>query len=146
LLEEIRRKTPGKKKRNNSSSNESPEQSPSVTHHSLLDSSNADLRNLIQSLQAQVDDLRTSHATLETTLESMNKMDHRIINELANFQLNMKARDEMLSNCLKLTHIKKGRERSSISEYFFLLGIYTTQFILNNNRSRRIKTSKGRRN
>ncbi|KAI8888075.1 hypothetical protein K501DRAFT_210857, partial [Backusella circina FSU 941] len=114
LLEEIRRKTPGKKKRNSSSNNGSPEQSPPVTHHSLLDSTDADLRHLIQNLQVQVDDLRTSHATLEATLESMNKMDDCIMSELAEFQQNMKARDDMLKHCLRLTHT--GKDEQEIKE------------------------------
>ncbi|KAI8644644.1 hypothetical protein BD408DRAFT_362833 [Parasitella parasitica] len=118
LLEEIKRKTPGKKKKSDKQQQQQQDQllsqTPSPTLlHNLHDKSSEpssmtevaafqQLTNLTKSLQSQVDLLKQSQAELELTLESMNEKEKVIMAELSGLQQNLRVKDELLKDCLKL--------------------------------------------
>ncbi|KAI7893255.1 uncharacterized protein EV154DRAFT_440100 [Mucor mucedo] len=109
LLEEIKRKTPGKKKKTLvDSSTESPSpilpavNSPVIGGHEPTNTL-ADLRKLTRNLQSQVNQLKQSQIELEATVNKMDQNDKLIMAELSGFQENLKKKDEIIRECLKLT-------------------------------------------
>ncbi|GAN05284.1 stress response transcription factor SrrA/Skn7 [Mucor ambiguus] len=114
LLEEIKRKTPGKKKKTDRQQqlqqDQLPSQTPSPTlqHKASNASSMSDiaafqqLSKLTKSLQSQVDLLKQSQSELESTLESMSEKERIIMAELSGLQQSLLAKDELLKDCLKL--------------------------------------------
>jgi uncharacterized protein YlxW (UPF0749 family) len=104
LLEEIKRKTPGKKKKATTETkpqlaiNMNSKSSTTTADISALE----DLQKLTRDLQSQVDQLKRSHIELEETLDSMNKKEQLIMAELSGFQQSLRTKDELLKECLKL--------------------------------------------
>lgn len=123
LLEEIKRKTPGKKKKTNHSLTDTTtfdKQTPSpiisqndikspslMTAESSSRSSSStvveELRKLTRELQSQVNELKQSHVELEATLQQMEKTDNLIMTELSGFQHSLKRKDELIKECMDLT-------------------------------------------
>lgn len=121
MLEEIKRKTPGKKKKVNSltdtttfdkqtpspiiSQNDikSPSLMANITAESTSSSSVEELRKLTRELQSQVNELKQSHVELEATLQQMEKTDNLIMTELSGFQHSLKRKDELIKECMDLT-------------------------------------------
>lgn len=63
----------------------------------------ADLRKLTRNLQSQINQLKQSQIELEATVNKMDKNDKLIMAELSGFQENLKKKDEIIRECLKLT-------------------------------------------
>lgn len=134
MLEEIKRKTPGKKKKTNHSltdttafDKQTPSpiisqndiKSPSLmtaerSSSSQLSSSSTveELRKLTRELQSQVNELKQSHVELEATLQQMEKTDNLIMTELSGFQHSLKRKDELIKECMDLT-IKSNPQQQS---------------------------------
>ncbi|CAO3645798.1 unnamed protein product [Mucor fragilis] len=114
LLEEIKRKTPGKKKRSDKQQQLQQDQllsqtpSPTLQHKPSNASSMSDmaalqrLSKLTKSLQSQVDLLKQSQSELESTLESMSEKERIIMAELSGLQQSFQAKDELIKDCLQL--------------------------------------------
>lgn len=132
MLEEIKRKTPGKKKKTLvDSSTESPSpilpvvNSP-VIHHDTATTTLADLRKLTRNLQSQVNQLKQSQIELEATVSKMDQNDKLIMAELSGFQENLKKKDEIIRECLKLTvNNNNPPEPSEFVTIFYLLSLLT---------------------
>ncbi|GAA5812071.1 hypothetical protein MFLAVUS_005520 [Mucor flavus] len=114
LLEEIKRKTPGKKKKVTSQVDvamDTDTPSPTTANSSLNSpilnepesSALAELRKLTKNLQSQVYQLKQSQIELEATVSNMDKTDKMIMAELSGFQQSLKRKDEIIKECLKLT-------------------------------------------
>ncbi|KAI9482548.1 hypothetical protein BDB00DRAFT_984418 [Zychaea mexicana] len=136
LLEEIRRKTPGKQKKdeaaaaaatggggsgNNGGSgasgtkdknsgpdglNASKEDEDQLSSESLNE-----IRQLTESLQSQVSQLQQSQATMESTVQRLTSNDHLILNEFMNFSKNMAAKDELIRQFLQIA-VNRDKERA----------------------------------
>ncbi|KAL0080393.1 heat shock factor-type transcription factor [Phycomyces blakesleeanus] len=106
LLEEIRRKSPGKPKKDKPVltgdadvqplATTSTDQEPS--HQSSIDS----LLELTRHLQAQVDGLRKSQTDMELQMQKMNRADQQIADELVQFNKSMAAKDNLLQQFVKI--------------------------------------------
>ncbi|KAI8384758.1 HSF-type DNA-binding-domain-containing protein [Radiomyces spectabilis] len=109
LLEQIRRKTPGKPKREDSADIDLPLPTaenghfgdPSSSTGSSTSSypSSASLEELLQlakNLQTQVDQLQKARAYLEAKICHMERTDQLILNELSQYQKNIAVKDDIL--------------------------------------------------
>lgn len=126
MLEEIKRKTPGKKKRSDKEQQLQQDQilsqtpSPTLQGKASNASSMSDmaafqqLNKLTKSLQAQVDLLKQSQSELESTLESMSEKERIIMAELSGLQQSLRAKDELLKDCLKLQQQENSNQAGKI--------------------------------
>lgn len=107
LLEEIKRKTPGKKKKTETTTDNAESSNNIVidtTDDTLIDSSTLDeLKKLTENLQSQVNELKKSQLDLETTVHHLNQKEKIIMAELSGFNESLKAKDAIIQECLKLT-------------------------------------------
>ncbi|KAI9341583.1 hypothetical protein BD770DRAFT_447724 [Pilaira anomala] len=120
LLEEIKRKTPGKKKKTSQvdmmdTDTPSPTIVASTINSPIMNESEssalAELRKLTKNLQSQVYQLKQSQIELEATVNKMDKNDKLIMAELSGFQQSLKRKDEIIKECLKLTVKTQQEER-----------------------------------
>ncbi|KAI7906030.1 uncharacterized protein BX663DRAFT_428245 [Cokeromyces recurvatus] len=73
-----------------------------------------ELLRLTRNLQSEIDELKQSHVNLETTITHINKKEELILNEFSFFRNNMKAKDELLKECMKLNQEKVKIEKVDI--------------------------------
>ncbi|RCI01539.1 kinase-regulated stress-responsive transcription factor skn7, partial [Rhizopus stolonifer] len=91
LLEEIKRKTPGKKK---------PSEEPLSCPPSPPLDNTQHLLEFTRQLQSQVDQLKQTQIELETTLTQLNTKEKLILTELSEFQKCLRTKDELIQECL----------------------------------------------
>ncbi|KAI8636044.1 hypothetical protein BD408DRAFT_356407 [Parasitella parasitica] len=102
LLEDIKRKTPGNKQKKDESPNNVP-QDIMKKIDSMPPNINSiqEIRNIGANLQAQIDQLKKSRATVEDKINRLKQTDNQIIIELCEFSKNMVAKDDILKKILK---------------------------------------------
>ncbi|KAI8997232.1 hypothetical protein BDB01DRAFT_845907 [Pilobolus umbonatus] len=113
LLEAIKRKTPGKKKKADIKSIKQDPSPPDTMTTVTTESEHADnnvametvdnLRTLVRSLQSEINHLKQSHIELESAITLMNKKDEQTMAELSEFQETLKEKDVLIQQCLKLS-------------------------------------------
>lgn len=107
LLEDIKRKTPGKKKKSeniDNVDNNNVKIEPTEDDNNLVESSTLiELKKLTENLQSQVNELKKSQLELETTVQHLNQKEKIIMAELSGFNESLKAKDAIIQECLKLS-------------------------------------------
>ncbi|KAI9017867.1 hypothetical protein CLU79DRAFT_670688, partial [Phycomyces nitens] len=104
LLEEIRRKSPGKPKKDKvvlTGDTDTLPLAPSADPEPSSQSIES-LLELTRNLQAQVDGLRKSQTDMELQMQQMNRADQQIADELAQFSKSMAAKDNLLQQFVKI--------------------------------------------
>ncbi|KAI7861705.1 HSF-type DNA-binding-domain-containing protein, partial [Spinellus fusiger] len=101
LLEEIRRKTPGKQKKDDMY-NESEVLHTPVESCSVVDPIR-NVKEMMAGLQSQIKQLEQSRTELETTLEKRQHMDRTLLNEFMQLNENMAAKDTLIQQFLQQT-------------------------------------------
>ncbi|KAI8988599.1 hypothetical protein BDF20DRAFT_815229 [Mycotypha africana] len=61
-----------------------------------------ELKNFTKDLQKQINQLKESNSELEATVENMSQKEKLIKKELEQFQYNLKAKDELIKECIKV--------------------------------------------
>ncbi|KAI8330013.1 hypothetical protein EDC96DRAFT_549028 [Choanephora cucurbitarum] len=112
LLEEIRRKTPGRKKQPNSipaSPSPAPSALPPPPTESPLscsmrhsEESSEELMRYTRELQSQLDQLKQTQTELESTLEALNQKEKLILTGLSGLQNSLRTKDQLIQDCLEL--------------------------------------------
>ncbi|KAI8141459.1 hypothetical protein BJV82DRAFT_518601 [Fennellomyces sp. T-0311] len=112
LLEEIRRKTPGKQKKDDASattavakdknSGSDGANAPQDDEDQLASESLNEIRKLTDTLQNQINQLQQSQAAMETTVQRLSSNDRLIISEFANLSKSMAAKDDLIRQFLEI--------------------------------------------
>ncbi|KAI8385753.1 hypothetical protein BD560DRAFT_169498 [Blakeslea trispora] len=117
LLEEIRRKTPGRKKQD-SSAPSSPTLSftlPSPPRLSPLLKEDKELHRHTKELQSQLDQLKQAQTELENTLNELNGKEKLILTGLSELQNSLRTKDQLIRDCLELKQSNKEEPLSTPS-------------------------------
>lgn len=117
LLEEIRRKTPGKNKKDDSSAPAKDKNAATDGQQQNDDDSNTaesvfEIRKMAETLQQQIAQLQQSQKDMDGTLQRLRQHDTTILGEFVSLSKNMAAKDELIKQFL---HIAIERDKSMYS-------------------------------
>ncbi|KAJ8655366.1 hypothetical protein O0I10_008858 [Lichtheimia ornata] len=115
LLEEIRRKTPGKNKKDDASAPAKDKNSTTDGQQQNDDDSNTaesvfEIRKMAETLQQQIAQLQQSQKDMDGTLQRLRQHDTTILGEFVSLSKNMAAKDELIKQFL---HIAIERDKNA---------------------------------
>ncbi|KAI9274349.1 hypothetical protein BDA99DRAFT_497241 [Phascolomyces articulosus] len=127
LLEEIRRKTPGKHKKEEAAAaataaaagssvgkdkNLGPDGTKVSQEEDQLNAESLnEIRQLTEKLQHQIKQLQQSQASMENTVQRLTNNDHLILNEFMSLSKNMAAKDELIRQFLQIA-VNRDKEQA----------------------------------
>lgn len=106
-MEDIKRKVPGQQQMKDEEPSVVPQ--PGITSD-LTDITSNSLKEIGNNLQLQINQLKQSNSMMEEHINTLQKKDDQLLNELMNFSNNMIAKDNLIKEFLTIVTSKEKRK------------------------------------